>query len=67
MSYCQSTFQWLNSCTVGRVHSLDLNNVLEIWEDCFHQRAKPKIDFKSTSQLPTKEVRESKSVLVTLK
>ena len=29
-SYCQYTFQWLKSCTVGKVHSLDLNNVLEI-------------------------------------
>ena len=29
-------------CATGRYHSLDLNNVLEVWEE-FSQRAKPKI------------------------
>ena len=45
--------------------SLDLNNVLEIRED-FCQRGKAKIDFKSMSQTPTKEVRESKGVIFIL-
>ena len=62
------TFQWLNSCAVKRVHSLDLSNVMEMWED-FFQRAKPKIDLKYVSRPPTKEVGKSKSkgVLVILK
>ena len=33
---------WLNSCAMERVHSLDFDNVLEIWED-FSERAKPKL------------------------